>query len=42
VVNDVDSVLAVERPILLQAGKRRFVRVLPGNVTLSEGQAGGV
>lgn len=35
VVSAVDSTLAVYDPHLLQAGKRRFVRILPENVTLS-------
>jgi len=36
VVTAVDSAVAVYDPHLLQAGKRRFVRVLPENVTLSD------
>lgn len=36
VVTAVDSTVAVYDPHLLQAGKRRFVRVLPENVTLSD------
>ena len=35
VVSDVDSVLAVYDPHLLQAGKRRFVRIVPENLKLS-------
>jgi tyrosyl-tRNA synthetase len=35
VVTDVDSVLAVYDPHLLQAGKRRFVRIVPENIKLS-------
>lgn len=35
VVSGVDSTLAVYDPHLLQAGKRRFVRIVPENVTLS-------
>ncbi len=31
-VTSVDSTVSVERPMLLQAGKRRFVRVVPENV----------
>lgn len=31
-VTGVDSTVSVERPMLLQAGKRRFVRVVPENV----------
>jgi tyrosyl-tRNA synthetase len=38
VVSDVDSVFAVDHPILLQAGKRRFVRVLPEHVKLAPGE----
>jgi tyrosyl-tRNA synthetase len=42
VVSDVDSAVAVYDPHLLQAGKRRFVRILPENVTLTdEGGSGG-
>lgn len=33
-VSDVDSTVAVRKPILLQAGKRRFVRILPEKVVL--------
>ncbi len=36
VVRDVDSAFSVASPRLLQAGKRRFVRVVPGRVVLSE------
>jgi tyrosyl-tRNA synthetase len=35
VVSDVDSAIAVYDPHLLQAGKRRFVRIVPENITLS-------
>lgn len=34
VVEDVDSHVQIDRPRLLQAGKRRFVRVVPGRVSL--------
>lgn len=34
VVSHVDSDVALDRPRLLQAGKRRFVRVVPGKVRL--------
>jgi tyrosyl-tRNA synthetase len=34
VVADVDSAVTIDRPRLLQAGKRRFVRVVPANVSL--------
>jgi tyrosyl-tRNA synthetase len=34
VVTDVESTVSIDRPRLLQAGKRRFVRVVPGNVSL--------
>ena len=34
VVSDVDSTFSVERPLLLQAGKRRFARVVPEKVKL--------
>jgi len=34
VVRDVDSHVALGSPRLLQAGKRRFVRVVPSNVSL--------
>jgi len=37
VVTDVDSTVAVYDPHLLQAGKRRFVRVVPEKVSLSNG-----
>jgi tyrosyl-tRNA synthetase len=33
-VADVDSTVAVTKPILLQAGKRRFVRILPEKLVL--------
>ncbi len=33
-VVDVDSTVSVERPLLLQAGKRRFIRVVPDKVRL--------
>ncbi len=36
VVRGVDSTVQIDRPRLLQAGKRRFVRVLPENLTLTE------
>jgi len=36
-VSDVDSTVSVDEPFLLQAGKRRFVRVLPDNVRLTTG-----
>ncbi|MFH1690871.1 MAG: tyrosine--tRNA ligase [Candidatus Eisenbacteria bacterium] len=36
VVSGVESAFDVSDPLLLQAGKRRFVRLLPENVTLSE------
>lgn len=39
VVSDVDSAFSVARPRLLQAGKRRFVRVVPARVVLSEESA---
>jgi tyrosyl-tRNA synthetase len=35
-VADVNSVVSVREPVLLQAGKRRFVRLLPENVALDE------
>ena len=35
-VRDVDFSVSIDSPILLQAGKRRFVRVLPENVSLGE------
>ncbi|MBD3368252.1 MAG: tyrosine--tRNA ligase [Candidatus Eisenbacteria bacterium] len=35
-VTDVDSTVSVREPVLLQAGKRRFVRVVPENVALEE------
>ena len=42
VVTDVDSSVAVYDPHLLQAGKRRFVRIVPDNVFLTaEGASGG-
>lgn len=34
VVGDVDFAVPIDRPRLLQAGKRRFVRVVPANVCL--------
>ena len=34
-VTDVESSVSLERPRLLQAGKRRFVRVVPERVTLA-------
>ncbi len=34
VVEDVESSVSIDRPRLLQAGKRRFVRVVPANVSL--------
>jgi tyrosyl-tRNA synthetase len=34
VVGDAEATVTLDRPRLLQAGKRRFVRILPGNVTL--------
>jgi tyrosyl-tRNA synthetase len=34
VVEDVDYTVSLDRPRLLQAGKRRFVRVVPANVSL--------
>ena len=33
-VRDVDAEIPLSEEVLLQAGKRRFVRVMPGNVTL--------
>jgi tyrosyl-tRNA synthetase len=42
VVSDVDSAVAVYDPHLLQAGKRRFVRIVPDNVVLTaEGTSDG-
>jgi tyrosyl-tRNA synthetase len=38
VVPNADHTVALSRPRLLQAGKRRFVRVIPGNVRLGGGQ----
>jgi tyrosyl-tRNA synthetase len=38
VVRDADATVSLDEPRLLQAGKRRFVRVLPDNVTLGEGE----
>ncbi len=35
-VTDVDSTVSIREPVLLQAGKRRFVRVVPENVALEE------
>ncbi len=37
-VDDVEYVVALDRPRLLQAGKRRFVRILPENVTYHDGK----
>jgi tyrosyl-tRNA synthetase len=37
VVTDVDSQVALDRPHLLQVGKRRFVRILPERVTCDRG-----
>ena len=34
VVEDVDSTVSIDRPRLVQAGKRRFVRIVPANVSL--------
>jgi len=36
VVRDVDAEISLAEPVLIQAGKRRFARVLPGNVTLEK------
>jgi len=36
VVDSVDFTFTLDRPRLLQAGKRRFVRVVPANVSLEE------
>ena len=37
VVSDADSAYSLRVPRLLQAGKRRFVRVVPGRVVLAAG-----
>jgi tyrosyl-tRNA synthetase len=34
VVDDVDYTIPIDRPVLLQAGKRRFVRIVPSRVKL--------
>lgn len=39
VVSDVDSTFSLTTPRLLQAGKRRFVRVVPGRVVLGDADA---
>jgi tyrosyl-tRNA synthetase len=38
VVTGAEMTVSLDRPRLLQAGKRRFVRILPGNVTLGGAQ----
>jgi len=35
-VESVDEEISLGRPVLIQAGKRRFARILPGNVSLEE------